>query len=299
MKRIKGINGYTIFQAGPRDVSKYGFVAGSFYVYFSSDVRDFGLLNSTPEFEDCGSIEEAEAHCTGNFAIAKELVETQTTAAGMDEILEIEALLNDGADPNDVAEHLERIEEARQIAHDLGLPFSSRLSRGDEDEPNPYVYDASMSPEDYELMVQLRQTHQELEGIVATRWPGMDSEWVDELAYAALGLHITPEKLEQILVAFDAIAAAAKLVAEELLKLLQPVAEWATKVCRQIMEAAMHAYAPPKWWHYYKHAKKRRTRKKYEHRIRASMMAAIRAALREEGERCRDCSTLAPFADPI
>ncbi|NBI80056.1 hypothetical protein D3Z39_14520 [Anaerotruncus colihominis] len=179
MKRIKGINGYTIFQAGPWDVSKYGFTDGSFYVYFSSDVRDYGLLNSTPEFEDCGSIEEAEAHCTGNFAIAKELVEAQTMAAGMDEILEVEALLNDGAAPNEAAGNQERIEEARQL-----------------------------------------------------------------------------------------------------------------------MEAAMHAYAPPKWWHYYKHAKKSRVRKKYEHRICDSMLAAL-AALREEGEGCRECITPAPSVAPI
>ena len=100
MNRIKSLNGYAIFQAGPRDVKKHGFSEGSFYVYFSSDVRDFGIANSTPEFEDCGSLEEAVAHCAGNFAIAKEIVEGRTTAASIEEILEVEAQLDAGADPD-------------------------------------------------------------------------------------------------------------------------------------------------------------------------------------------------------
>lgn len=307
MKRIKGINGYTIFQAGPRDVSKRGFTAGSFYVYFSSDVRDFGLLNSTPEFEDCGSIEEAEAHCTGNFAIAKEIVEGRTTAAGMEEILEVEAQLDAGMDPEEIeaaedlalAEEEQTIEEARQLAHEHGLPFSSRPFRGAEDDLDPYTYDGSMTPEDYELMMQRRQAHQALADVVAERLPGMAPETLGKLVAAAADLHVSPEQLDRIISAFEDIAEAVKKIVARLLEVFRPLAEWAAKVCRQIVEAAMHAYAPPKWWHYYKHAKKRRIRKKYEHRIRDSMLAAIRAAQREEGKQCRDCSILAPFADPI
>lgn len=120
-----------------------------------------------------------------------------------------------GAAPNEAAGNQERIEEARQLAYDHGLPFSSRPSQGAEDDLDPYTYDASMTPEDFELM-----------------------------------------------------------------------------------EVAMHAYAPPKWWHYYKHAKKSRVRKKYEHRICDSMLAAL-AALREEGEGCRECITPAPSVAPI
>ena len=120
-----------------------------------------------------------------------------------------------GAAPNEAAGNQERIEEARQLAYDHGLPFSSRPSQGAEDDLDPYTYDASMTPEDFELM-----------------------------------------------------------------------------------EAAMHAYAPPKWWHYYKHAKKSRVRNKYEHRICDSMLAAL-AALREEGEGCRECITPAPSVAPI
>ena len=44
----------------------------------------------------------------------------------------------------------EQIEEARQIAHAAGLPFSERPYDGQD--INPYIYDGSMTPEDYELM---------------------------------------------------------------------------------------------------------------------------------------------------
>ncbi len=45
----------------------------------------------------------------------------------------------------------EEIEKGRAIAHAAGLPFSERPYRGDEDF-DPYVFDGSMSIEDYELM---------------------------------------------------------------------------------------------------------------------------------------------------
>ena len=112
----------------------------------------------------------------------------------------------------------------------------------------------------------------------------------NEIAHEWAG-ELEPEKI-------DALASTVKQLAEKMLELLRPIAEWVAKVCRQFVEAAMHAYAPPKWWHYYKHAKKCRVRKKYEFRIRDSMLAAL-AALREEGEGCRECITPAPCAAPV
>ena len=129
--------------------------------------------------------------------------------------------------------------------------------------------------------------------------PDMAPKKIDEIASVAAELHLDRQQLWRLLSMFDTIAAAAKQLAEKLLELLQLIAEWAAKsLPRQLMEAAMHAYAPPKWWHYYKHAKKSRVRKKYEHRIRDSMLAAL-AALREEGEGCRECITPAPSVAPI
>ena len=45
----------------------------------------------------------------------------------------------------------ELIEEARAAAHAAGLPFSEKAYRGGE-EPDPYLFDGSMSMEDYERM---------------------------------------------------------------------------------------------------------------------------------------------------
>lgn len=68
MKKVKSLNGYSIFEAGPRDVGKYGYEAGSFYVFFSSDIRDFGIANSSPEYDGLDTLEAAEACCLGNYA---------------------------------------------------------------------------------------------------------------------------------------------------------------------------------------------------------------------------------------
>ena len=96
MKRIKSMNGYAIYQAGSRDVDKYGVEDGAFYVYFSSDIRDFGISNSEPEFEGLDTLEAAESCCTGNYAKAREIVEGRTTAASFEEIAEVEAQLDAG-----------------------------------------------------------------------------------------------------------------------------------------------------------------------------------------------------------
>ena len=97
MKRIKAINGYTIYQATTRDEKKYNVEAGYFYLYFSSDVRDYGISCCDPDYE-AGSLEEAISFASGtNYAIAKEYVEESTTAATYDEIAEIEKQLDAGA----------------------------------------------------------------------------------------------------------------------------------------------------------------------------------------------------------
>ena len=98
MKKIKAVNGYTIFEATARDEKKYNVTEGAFYLYFSSDVRDFGLSNSEWDWE-AGSIAEAEDFATGsNYAAAKEIVEECTTAATFEEIEAVEKTLDRGED---------------------------------------------------------------------------------------------------------------------------------------------------------------------------------------------------------
>lgn len=51
----------------------------------------------------------------------------------------------------------EQLEKARRIAHSAGLPFSERPY--DEQEFDPYVYDGTMTPEDYELLQKIIEKH--------------------------------------------------------------------------------------------------------------------------------------------
>ena len=49
-----------------------------------------------------------------------------------------------------VSENLTELRKARETAKQLDIPFVDRLAEGGDDEPNPYEYDGSMSPEDFE-----------------------------------------------------------------------------------------------------------------------------------------------------
>lgn len=53
------------------------------------------------------------------------------------------------------AEVKSEIEEARRKAHDAGIPFSDKPWGGEEDDFNPYVFDGSMTVEDYDKMHEL------------------------------------------------------------------------------------------------------------------------------------------------
>ncbi|XCH78292.1 MAG: hypothetical protein WHF31_12250 [Candidatus Dehalobacter alkaniphilus] len=240
MKRIKNLNGYAIYQAGARDVTKYGFEDGSFYVYFASDVKDFGLTNSTPEYEGCGSLEEAEANCAGNFARAKEIVEERTTAASMEEILEVEAQLDAGMDPDEIAE----LAEQETVADVIASKFPSV--------PQPDVL---------ALAGKLEQIR-----------PGLTPEQAAELIEAAERIFNT------VRAAFDEVVAAVMRIGKALAEIAAPVMKQAAKGLDQFHDALLYATAEdPKHWHYYKHAKKARTRKKYRHRLEKSLAKALAA----------------------
>lgn len=118
MKRVKSVNGYTIYQATARDVSRYNVEEGYFYLYFSSDIRAYGIAYSYIEAE-AGSLEEAEAIATGsNYAIAREYVEASTTAADYAEIAEIEKQLDEGMTIEEIEEAAEEAAEAEEIAEE-------------------------------------------------------------------------------------------------------------------------------------------------------------------------------------
>lgn len=100
MKRIKSINGYTIYQAvTERDADNYNCSVGNYNIYLSSDIRDFGLGCSYPEYDDIDSFEAALSYATGsNHAAACELAEeiSGSTAQDMELVLAIEARLDAG-----------------------------------------------------------------------------------------------------------------------------------------------------------------------------------------------------------
>lgn len=72
MKRIKTVNGYAIYEAtSARDEANYDCGIGHYNLYLSSDIKDFGLSNSYPDYEDIETMSEAVALANGSqFAVA-------------------------------------------------------------------------------------------------------------------------------------------------------------------------------------------------------------------------------------
>lgn len=163
------------------------------------------------------------------------------------------------------------IEAARLQAAKAGLPFSERLVDGSEDKINPYIYDGSMTPEDYDAMQAVREAHDALAAAVAGHFPGADPEAVERIAEAAVSLKLTPETMQRILDAFDKVADALKRLAEWAVQAIKKIADFFSKA----LDDFLLRRAPPKWRHYALHAKRARVRKKYRDRIRRAFFASL------------------------
>lgn len=87
MKRIKALHGYTIYEATQRDKQRDASLTYDYYIYFSSDIRDYGLTYSYAEYET-DSLEDAEAFCLGDedFAIIREELEQEQTLVSYEDI---------------------------------------------------------------------------------------------------------------------------------------------------------------------------------------------------------------------
>ena len=149
------------------------------------------------------------------------------------------------ADDDILAQARADIEAARQTAAEAGLPFSERLVDGSDDQPNPYTYDGSMTPEDYEA--------------------------IERIAEVASSMKLSPEAVQRILDAFDNI-----------IEVINRMIEWVVWAAKTIVNTIGRAFddfllcrAPPKWRHYALHAKRARVRKKYRNRIRRAFFAAL------------------------
>ena len=162
------------------------------------------------------------------------------------------------------------IEAARQQAAEAGLPFSERLVDGPEDELDPYTYDGSMTPEDYEAMQRARDAHAALVEVVADHYPNATEEAVERVAEAASSMKLSPEAVQRILDAFDNIIEAINRMIEWAVQAIRTLADF----FGETLDNFILRRAPPKWRHYALHAKRARVRKKYRNRIAGLLRCA-------------------------
>lgn len=136
MKRIKAINGYTIYQATTqRDADNYRCQIGDYSIYLSSDIRDFGLSCSYPEWDGVDSLAVAVAMCNGSkHAVAVELAEelSDSTVQDMDLVLEIERRLDAGESLESVRDSYDTDEQCftRDCFVDPFIPYEDHPSIG-------------------------------------------------------------------------------------------------------------------------------------------------------------------------
>lgn len=175
------------------------------------------------------------------------------------------------ADDDTLTQARADIEAARQQAAEAGLPFSERLVEGPEDELNPYIYDGSMTAEDYNAMQTAREAHAALAEVVTSHYPDATEEAIECIAEAAGSMNISQETMQRILNAFDKIAEAIKALGEWAARAIRTLADFFA----ESLDDFMLRRAPPKWRHYALHAKRARVRKKYRNRIRRAFFAAL------------------------
>ena len=106
-------NGYTVYLATAKDEKKYTSVyEGNYYIYFSSDIRDFGLSCSYAEFE-CVTLEEAkeQIESCGTYARAKEICEEYSTCVSAEEIETMQNILSASDSEEEAIEKYEALED--------------------------------------------------------------------------------------------------------------------------------------------------------------------------------------------
>lgn len=154
--------------------------------------------------------------------------------------------------------------------------------------PDPYVYDGYMSPEDYEHMHELMAADRQHEDAQQAEHPP-DDEPAELRNPPTMDLTITLTP--------DTAAALLDAIAPRIVKLWESVKSWineaakalgkfaaaigkaAAEAVNNLVDAMLYnANDHPKWWHLYKHAKKRRTRKKYRRLLMQQLTRKLAAA---------------------
>lgn len=154
--------------------------------------------------------------------------------------------------------------------------------------PDPYVYDGYISPEDYEHMHELMAADRQHEDAQRVEHPPDDEPaelrspptmdltltLTPDTATALLGA-ITP----QIVKIWEAVKSWINEVAKALGKLAAAIGKATAEAVNNFVDAMLYnANDRPKWWHLYKHAKKRRTRKKYRRLLMQQLTRKLAAA---------------------
>jgi len=78
--------------------------------------------------------------------------------------------------------------------------------------------------------------------------------------------------------AFQKLADALLNLVRALADALAPVVTYLVSLSRKIWDVVLNTVIPPKWRYLYKHARRRRVRKKYEKRIRERILKWVRNA---------------------
>lgn len=154
--------------------------------------------------------------------------------------------------------------------------------------PDPYVYDGYISPEDYEHMHELMAADRQHEDIQRTEHPP-DNEPAELRSPPTmdLTLTLTPDTASalldaitpQIVKLWESVRSWVNEAAKALGKIAAAIGKAAATAVNNFVDAMLYnANDRPKWWHLYKHAKKRRTRKKYRRLLMQQLTRKLAAA---------------------
>lgn len=154
--------------------------------------------------------------------------------------------------------------------------------------PDPYVYDGYMSPEDYEHMHELMAADRQHEDARQAEHPPDDKP--TELRSPPtmdLTITLTPDTASALLDAitprivklWESVKSWINEAAKALGKFVAAIGKATAEAVNSLVDAMLYnANDRPKWWHLYKHAKKRRTRKKYRRLLMQQLTRKLAAA---------------------
>lgn len=154
--------------------------------------------------------------------------------------------------------------------------------------PDPYVYDGYMSPEDYEHMHELMAADRQYEDTQQAEHPPDDEPAeLQNPPTMDLTITLTPDTAAALLDAitprivklWESVKSWISEAAKALGKFMAAIGKAAAEAVNNLVDAMLYnANDHPKWLHLYKHAKKRRTRKKYRRLLMQQLTRKLAAA---------------------